>query len=86
MFKTRGDWTDLDRRFIRCRGAYRDFINTGLQPGAISERRENRFNGFLPDRKPLKRLRFHVRDDTVLKPGVNEGRKTKTNGENAGRR
>ena len=47
MFKTPGDWTDLDRRFIRCRGAYRDFINTGLQPGAISQDEENRFNGFL---------------------------------------
>ena len=32
----------------------------------------NRFSGFLPPRKPLKRLECPCRDHTGLKPGANE--------------
>src|SRR6476659_2042204 len=74
MFKTPGDWTDLDRRFIRCRGAYRDFINTGLQPGAISQDEENRFNGFLRN-EAVETARVSDVINTRLKPGVNETRR-----------
>jgi hypothetical protein len=49
MFKTRGGWTDRDVRFIKFRAVrYEILINTGLQPGAMREKKINRFNGFIP--------------------------------------
>ncbi len=46
-------------------------INTQLQLGAKMDLRQNRFNGFPQTEKPLKRLDYHPRFRTQLKPGVN---------------
>ncbi|PYI99159.1 MAG: hypothetical protein DME98_01570 [Verrucomicrobia bacterium] len=44
----------------------REFINTGLQPGATTRKRGNRFNGFYSRGNPLKRL---VLGGLVVTPG-----------------
>jgi len=44
----------------------------GFSPVLVSEGNENRFNGFSPVGKPLKRLAYPRRSSTRLKPGVNE--------------
>ncbi len=44
----------------------------GFSPVKADAERENRFNGFSPAGKPLKRLVGIRHPDTRLKPGVNE--------------
>ena len=47
------------------------FINTGLQPGAISQHEENRFNGFLRN-EAAETARVTDLSYTRLKRDVNE--------------
>jgi hypothetical protein len=61
------------------------FINTGLQPGAISQHRENRFNGFNTT-KAVETARVSGMPCTRVKTGVKKRVKTQTSVENAGRR
>ncbi len=47
-------------------------LTPGFSPVTRDANPENRFNGFPPAGKPLKRLASIRRPDTRLKPGVNE--------------
>ena len=46
----------------------------GFSPVSVGQREENRFNGFPPATKPLKRLAASPPSNTRLKPGANESR------------
>lgn len=51
---------------------FADVVNTRLQPGGTRHPSASRFNGFLPEYKPLKRFHSWWGDSTGLKPGVNK--------------
>lgn len=55
-----------------------NLINTRLQPGAPIHPGASRFNGLVPERKPLKRFGSCSLRSTGLKPGANERQLRKT--------